>query len=604
MSLEEFKSTTERSRDNYIWLDFYQREVDELSQNIFKATDTDIVSLRLGNNQLITLPDSIGYLTNLRELRLQCNQLKTLPDSLANLQQLTWLSLSFNRLTSLPESITQLTNLTGLRLNGNQLVMLPERLVRLVNLTYLDISGNPLTDLSVLQRLPKLRKVRFWNIDLPRKYWIDLKSIPSALQLSSSGLDKIAEFELEPHHQPTRLPVDRSNPDRVAENLGFFESLIAFFLSPPTEIVRSVAPQVDAIDLSKKQLVKLPEQLENYLNCDRLDLSSNKLTSLPFAIGKSTKISHLDLRNNLLAWLPGSIGNLAKLTYLDLRRNRLNYLPANVDSLIDLTHLYLSGNYLRSLPSGIGELRKLTNLQLDGNLLTSLPESIADLSGLTELNIGNNHLNELPAHIGNLRSLTRLDLSQNQLTSLPVQISSLRNLTSLNLAQNQLAKLPAQIGLLHDLTSLNLWGNPLIDLSILQNLSKLKVVNFIVWNLPRRYWTKLSEWKAGWLLDEQNAELRRRLIQNIGYERIYEELDAIVLDVWREYTLLKIDNIERFYDWRRGISVSEPMLLLKMNCPSTKHIHVLRVPPEMTSAEAAITWVNHGIHPDNFARQT
>jgi leucine-rich repeat protein SHOC2 len=46
------------------------------------------------------------------------------------------------------------------------------------------------------------------------------------------------------------------------------------------------------------------------------------------------------------------------------------------------------------------------------------------------------------------------------------------------------------------------------------------------------------------------------------------------------------------------------MVLLKITCPSTHHIHILRVPPEMTSAEAAITWVNHGVHPDEFAVQT
>jgi leucine-rich repeat protein SHOC2 len=46
------------------------------------------------------------------------------------------------------------------------------------------------------------------------------------------------------------------------------------------------------------------------------------------------------------------------------------------------------------------------------------------------------------------------------------------------------------------------------------------------------------------------------------------------------------------------------MTLLKMNCPSTGHIHILRVPPEMTSGEAAITWVNHGIHPDRIAVAT
>jgi leucine-rich repeat protein SHOC2 len=41
-----------------------------------------------------------------------------------------------------------------------------------------------------------------------------------------------------------------------------------------------------------------------------------------------------------------------------------------------------------------------------------------------------------------------------------------------------------------------------------------------------------------------------------------------------------------------------------MTCPSTQHIHIPQVPPEMESAEAAIIWVNHGIHPNEFAVQT
>jgi leucine-rich repeat protein SHOC2 len=91
----------------------------------------------------------------------------------------------------------------------------------------------------------------------------------------------------------------------------------------------------------------------------------------------------------------------------------------------------------------------------------------------------------------------------------------------------------------------------------------------------------------------------------LGYERICDELNAIALDTWREYTLLKIDGVETVYEENGDELIDrEPMLLLKMTCPSTGHIHILRVPPEITSAEAAITWVNHGIHPDEFAVQT
>jgi hypothetical protein len=83
-------------------------------------------------------------------------------------------------------------------------------------------------------------------------------------------------------------------------------------------------------------------------------------------------------------------------------------------------------------------------------------------------------------------------------------------------------------------------------------------------------------------------------IQGIGYERIAQELGAIELDSYQEYTLLKIDT---------DIDV-EPISLLKMTCPSTGFIHALRVPPEMISAREAIAWVNWGINPEGFSVQT
>jgi hypothetical protein len=48
----------------------------------------------------------------------------------------------------------------------------------------------------------------------------------------------------------------------------------------------------------------------------------------------------------------------------------------------------------------------------------------------------------------------------------------------------------------------------------------------------------------------------------------------------------------------------EPIVLLKMACPSTGYIHVLRVPPDLESARQAIAWVNWGIDPEEFEIQT
>ncbi len=120
-----------------------------------------------------------------------------------------------------------------------------------------------------------------------------------------------------------------------------------------------------------------------------------------------------------------------------------------------------------------------------------------------------------------------------------------------------------------------------------------------VW-IPEKYGEiPSSQWKSHWLLSEENAELRRILIQSIGYNRICQELGAVELDSWQEYTLLKIENYTEI-----NPETSETMHLLKMICPSTGFIHFLRVPPDINSARDAIAWLNWGVSPEDFAVQT
>jgi leucine-rich repeat protein SHOC2 len=589
MIAEELASIIDRAKkDRSTHLDLYQKKIENIPDSIGDLTD--LVSLRLVDNRLTKLSRSIGNLTNLRELRLYNNQLKTLPDTITNLQNLTWLSLSLNRLNIFPESIVSLTNLTGLQLNGNQLTVLPANIDRLANLTYLDISGNPIIDLSALQHLPKLKTVKFWNIDLPCKYWIDLKSCPYALQLISGEI-----VELELNNRDFKY-LNRKSLIRLPENLEN---------DPIDRTPKANNKPLSIIDVAiERMLFKLKQEIADKKQNTHLHLSENKLTSIPFNIGRLTDLTCLDLRRNQLTSLPASIGNLNNLTHLDVQRNKLTFLPASIDNLSNLTHLHLNGNLLLSLPNCISEMKNLTHLHVNANLLTSLPESFVEQNELIELLVSGNSLDYLPLNLSRFVKLKKLDISDNKFITLPNDISKLIKLVSLNLASNQLTMLPVSIASLKKLTHLYLSGNPLEDLSILHKISSLQFVDFFGVNLPRRYWTKLSDWKAEWLLDERNVELRRRLIDRLGYEKICQELGAIQLDTWREYTLLKIDGVEQFYDWRRSKNIKEPMVLLKMNCPSTKHIHILRVPPDMTSAEAAITWVNHGIHPDKFTIQT
>jgi hypothetical protein len=108
-----------------------------------------------------------------------------------------------------------------------------------------------------------------------------------------------------------------------------------------------------------------------------------------------------------------------------------------------------------------------------------------------------------------------------------------------------------------------------------------------------------SAWKSEWITTEENLEIRRILMHGIGHTRLYQELDGTEIDTWREYTLLRIGAaaINRLID-------VEPIHLVKMTCPSTGHIHVIRVPRFCPTAREAMRWVNGGIDPEDFAQET
>lgn len=155
--------------------------------------------------------------------------------------------------------------------------------------------------------------------------------------------------------------------------------------------------------------------------------------------------------------------------------------------------------------------------------------------------------------------------------------------------------------------------------------------------LPESYGkVRPEQWRSHWILEETNAELRRVLIGAIGYARLCQELETTELDSWKEYTLLRLEsfqqripeqviyprfpNLEGLEEFlTQGFQVekdndgfqrlvrpasSEPIHLLKMTCPSTGHIHAMRVPPTLQTAREAVGWMNWDIDAEEFTQQT
>ncbi|MER5539938.1 leucine-rich repeat domain-containing protein [Streptomyces mirabilis] len=101
----------------------------------------------LMGNQLRTLPERLGGLTDLRELRLMDNEVTAPPPSIGELVRLRHLDLRNNQLGALPDAIGALTELTHLDLRNKRLTRLPDALALLPSLEKLDLRWNILDEL-------------------------------------------------------------------------------------------------------------------------------------------------------------------------------------------------------------------------------------------------------------------------------------------------------------------------------------------------------------------------------------------------------------------------------------------------------------------------
>ncbi len=86
------------------------------------------------------------------------------------------------------------------------------------------------------------------------------------------------------------------------------------------------------------------------------------------------------------------------------------------------------------------------------------------------------------------------------------------------------------------------------------------------------------------ILDLDNVELRRIMIERLGYTALIQQIGGLVrdrdTDAGGERQLIYIP----FED-------DEPVVVVKLVCPSTGHVHILRVPPHMRSCRQAVAWI-------------
>lgn len=178
----------------------------------------------------------------------------------------------------------------------------------------------------------------------------------------------------------------------------------------------------------KELKINLPAKLTDAEKIARLDLSFKNLTKIPPYINLLTGLKELNLSYNYLRALPKELGDLKKLRVLDLGYNHFTEIPRCTFNLELLEMLSLEANHIKNLPKEISHLKELLDLNVFANQITEIPEEIGALTKLVRLNMAVNQINRLPETFVKLENIAVLELWLNKFDLIPKVISTLPKL--------------------------------------------------------------------------------------------------------------------------------------------------------------------------------
>ncbi|KAF7315989.1 Adenylate cyclase [Mycena indigotica] len=325
----------------------------------------DLTSLDVSNAKLSVIDEyTLSQLTSLRKLRLDNNSIRTIPDSLAELRWLETLSCADNLLVELPSKIGNLQKLENLDVHNNSLRELPISLWNCASLSRLNVTSNLLV---------------LWHDPPP--------SVPEEDDVAASFVE--TSIASGPVFPPNRKPSVVSLHDlpplaHSLELLYLGENRFTDEVLHPLMILK----ELRVLNLSFNEIQDMPSTFFRNLNkLEEVYLSGNGLTNFPGEdLPKLTKLSTLFLNGNRLQTLPQELGKVKSLTILDVGSNLLKYninnweFDWNWNFNKNLRYLNLSGNTRLQIKSDTSPGNR-QSLQLVNR------ESLAGFSELTQLRV-------------------------------------------------------------------------------------------------------------------------------------------------------------------------------------------------------------------------
>uniref|UniRef100_A0A4W4G6V2 Leucine rich repeat containing 40 n=1 Tax=Electrophorus electricus TaxID=8005 RepID=A0A4W4G6V2_ELEEL len=370
--------------------------------------------LILSHNKLTELPLEIWKLINLM-LDCSCNHLESVPPVLAQMAFLEQLYLRHNKLRFLPElpscktlkelhcgnnqievleaeHLKHLSSLSVLELRDNKVKSLPEEITLLQGLERLDLTNNDITSVPCgLGTLPKLKSLALEGNPL--------RTIRR--ELLTKGTSELLKFlRKQPDDNPKEEPKTAMTlPSQAKINMHAIKTLKTLDYSEkqeaciPDEVFDAVSDSVVVnVNFSKNQLTAVPLRIVELKNTlSDINLGFNKMSMISLEFSKLQQLIHVDLRNNLLTSLPMEIEVLSKLRSIILSFNRFKSFPEVLYSIFSLETILISNNQIGGInPVRLKMLDKLSTLDLQNNDIMQVPPELGNCTSLRALMLDGN----------------------------------------------------------------------------------------------------------------------------------------------------------------------------------------------------------------------
>lgn len=199
--------------------------------------------------------------------------------------------------------------------------------------------------------------------------------------------------------------------------------------------IKVVDNKVLSVDISSKNLSKVPNEIFCLTDLEELVLDNNAIGDLPPSIIEPLKkLKVLSVQQNNLYSLPLKLWQLSQLQILRLNNNKINAIPKQINQLNNLNALAWSYNGLttQGMPDSLNV--KIEHIELSGNSLDDavigrLPKKAKTLY-LAENQLTKNALSKLGLDFNS--TLQKLDVRKNLINVLPDNVQNNFFLLKLN----------------------------------------------------------------------------------------------------------------------------------------------------------------------------